>query len=234
MVCELLVDEQIIVPGEEICDLNQDDPKGMGFFIIPSALVDRNAVVNMPIEFDRPELGNGPIPHYGLRSWDQVNVPQFSADWNDLPIVMSTYSGDLVMWQVHVPHKMMTGEEDQFHSGAARYFETTVQTLPDTWAVDYDESEGLTRFIMVGKSGLCRGDFEAAQAAAGGAPIFPNYDDLFAQIGVDADGDGSSSGDDDDDDDSKSASGASLHPTSPRVQRMTLLVSSLMLIVCLF
>jgi hypothetical protein len=182
MTCKLLNDEEVIVPGEQICDLEQDDPNGMNFFIIPSALVDRNPVVNMPHIFDRPELGNGPMPHYGLRSWDQQNLPQFPTDWNDIPIFMSTYGGDLVMWQAHVPHKMISGEEDQFHSKSDRYFETTVQTLPDTWAADYDVSDGVVRFIMVGKAGLCRGDFEKAQAAAGGAPIFPNYDDLFALV----------------------------------------------------
>ena len=229
MVCKLLVDEQVIVPGEEVCDFNQEDPKGMEFFIVPAAIVNRNPVVNMPFEFTRPELGNGPVPHYGLRSWDQVNIPKFPNDWNDLPIFMSTYGGDLVMWQALVPYKMISGKEDQFHSGAAQYFETTVQTLPDTWAVDYDESEGLVRFIMVGKSGLCRGDFESAQAAAGGAPIFPNYDDLFAQVGAGKDSEG-----DDDDDDSSSTSGVSFYLTSTKVHNQIILASSILWIVSLF
>lgn len=56
------------------------------------------------------------------------------------------------------------------------------RTLPDTWAVDYDASDGVVRLIMVGKADLCRGDFERAQEAAGGAPVFPNYDDLFAEL----------------------------------------------------
>jgi hypothetical protein len=182
MQCKLLNDEEVIVPGEQICDLEQDDPNGMNFFIVPGALVDRNPVVNMPYVFQRSDLGDGPMPHYGLRSWDQVNLPQFPTDWNDIPIFMSTYAGDLVMWQAHVPHKMVSGEEDQFHSNSDVYFETTVQTLPDTWAADYDVSDGVIRFIMVGRAGLCRGDFEKAQAAAGGEPIFPNYDDLFALV----------------------------------------------------
>jgi hypothetical protein len=182
MQCKLLSDEEVIVPGEQICDREQSDPNGMNFFIVPASLVDRNPVVNMPYLFQRPDLGNGPMPHYGLRSWDQVNLPQFPNDWNDIPIFMSTYAGDLVMWQAHVPHKMISGEEDQFHSNSDAYFETTVQTLPDTWAADYDFSDGVVRFIMVGRAGLCRGDFEKAQADAGGAPIFPNYDDLFALV----------------------------------------------------
>jgi hypothetical protein len=232
MVCKLLPEEQTIIPGEQVCDLNQDDPNGMGFFIIPSALVNRKPVINMPVEFDRPELGNGPIPHYGLRSWDQINVPQFPVDWNDLPIFMSSYSGDLVMWQALVPYKMMSGDEDQFHSGASRYFETTVQTLPDTWAVDYDESEGLTRFIMVGKAGLCRGDFEVAQEAAGGAPIFPNYDDLLAQITADQDG-GDKNNTDDNDNDKEDTSGTPFSITVANAQSLTLLATSLSLLFCI-
>lgn len=179
MTCKKLSDEQVIVPGEPICDFNQEEPNGMNFFIVPGAMVNRNPVVNMPFSFKRPELGNGPVPHYGLRSWNQETVPWLPNEWDDIPIFMSTYGGDLVMWQAHVPYKFVSGEEDQFHSNAERYFETTVQTLPDTWASDYDVSEGVIRFIMVGKAGLCRGEFEQAQAAAGGAPVFPNYDDLF-------------------------------------------------------
>lgn len=182
MTCKLLNDEEVAVPGEQICDFEQDEPNGMNFFIVPGALTDRRPVVNMPFIFDRPDFGNGPVPHYGLRSWDQEKFPHSPAEWNDIPIFMSTYAGDLVMWQAHVPQKMITGEEDLFHSNSDRYFETTVQTLPDTWAADYDVSDGMVRFIMVGKAGLCRGDFEKAQAAAGGAPIFPNYDDLFALV----------------------------------------------------
>ena len=182
MDCKLLNDAEVVIPGEKICDFDQTEPNGMNFFIVPGALTDRNPVVNMPFQFDRPELGNGPMPHYGLRSWDQVNIPQFPTNWNDIPIFMSSYAGDLVMWQAHVPYRMISGEEDQFHSNSERYFETTVQTLPDTWAADYDVSDGMVRFHMVGKAGLCRGEFEKAQADAGGAPIFPNYDDLFALI----------------------------------------------------
>jgi hypothetical protein len=85
------------------------------------------------------------------------------------------------MWQAHVPYKMVSGDESQFHSGAARYFETTVENLPDTWAVDYDEKSGLIQFTMVGKAGICEGDYKRARDAAGGSPVFPNYDDLEAE-----------------------------------------------------
>jgi len=182
MTCDILDDSGVIVPGEQICDYNQDKPNGMNFYIVPGAMVDRNPVVNMPYQFKRPELQNSAIPHYGLRSWDQDNNPLQVSDWVDIPIFMSTFAGDLVMWQAHVPYTMVSGSEDQFHSKTERYFETTVQTLPDTWAADYDQSDNMIRFIMVGRAGLCRGDFERAQEAAGGAPVFPNYDDLFALL----------------------------------------------------
>lgn len=241
MKCKLLPDGAIPIPGDQICDQNQDDPSGMGFYIVPSPVSDRSQVVNMPIEFSHPEFTNAGIPHYGLTVWDPVNVPEFPADWTGLPIVMSTYSGDLVMWQANFPYKMMSGEVDQFHSDAARYVETTVQTLPDTWAVDYSEKDGLTRFIMVGKAGLCREDFEVAQKAAGGAPIFPNYDDLFAQIGVGQDGNEKDGDDDDDDDDDKDKDDKNNDSGTPlgfihvtRTQRLTLLIAtSLSILFCL-
>lgn len=81
------------------------------------------------------------------------------------------------MWQVHVPYKFVNGTKRQFHSLAHRYWETTVQTLPDTWAVKYDERDGKIFFTMVGKSELCREDFERAETAAGGPPVFPDYAD---------------------------------------------------------
>lgn len=206
MVCKLIDEDDVAVPGEKICISNgQDDPKGMNFFIVPGAMINRVPVVNMPFDFKRPDHGYGPLPHYGLRSWDQENVPNSPKDWtDDIPIFMSSYAGNLVMWQAHVPYKMISGRESKFVSGAARYFETTVETLPDTWAVDYDASEGVITFIMVGRAGICREDFEKAQEAAGGAPIFPNYDDLFAETGSDQ----SSDEDNEDNEDGTSESGA--------------------------
>lgn len=189
----------------------------MNFFIVPGAMINRNPVVNMPFDFKRPDHGYGPIPHYGLRSWDQENVPNSPKDWtDDIPIFMSSYAGNLVMWQAHVPYKMISGRESQFHSGASRYFETTINTLPDTWAVDYDASEEVIRFIMVGRAGICREDFEKAQEAAGGAPVFPNYDDLFAEMdkGSETGSDQSSDEDSEDDEDGTSESGACSLTTS--------------------
>ena len=181
MVCKLVNDTTVtIVPGEEFCDVKQEEPNGMNFFIVPGAMIDRDPVVNMPVEFTHRHQTYGPLPHYGLRSWDPEQVPEKPNEWNDIPSFMSSYAGNLVMWQAHVPYKMVSGEESQFHSGANRYFETTIQTLPDTWGVKYDESDGKIQFTIVGKAEICRGDYERAQKAAGGAPIYPNYDDLAA------------------------------------------------------
>jgi len=82
----------------------------------------------------------------------------------------------LAMWQAHVPYKFINGKKRQFHSLAQRYFETTVQTMPDTWAVKYDERDGKIYFTIVGKANLCRGDFERAEKAGGGPPIFSNFE----------------------------------------------------------
>jgi hypothetical protein len=100
---------------------------------------------------------------------------------------------------------MVSGDESQFHSGAARYTETTIENLPDTWAVDYDEKSRMIQFTIVGKAAICRGDYKRAREAAGGSQIFPNYDDLEAErnkqngngdgTGTDDDGDGDDEGD---------------------------------------
>ena len=88
MVCDVIPDDESAVPGEQICLSQQEKPNGMKFFIVPSAMVNRVPVVNMPSEFERPDNGYGPIPHYGLRSWDQSIVPNSPREWNDIPIFM--------------------------------------------------------------------------------------------------------------------------------------------------
>lgn len=177
MVCKLQDTKTVtIVPGQEFCDTNQEDPKGMNFFIVPGAMMNRNPVLNMPFDFTHKNLGTGPLPHIGLRAWNDGKVPETPSEWNDVPIFMSSYAGKLAMWQAHIPYKMIKGEDRQFHSNADRYFETTIQTLPDTWSVKYDERNGKIRFTIVGKAEICRGEFERAQKAARGPKVFPNYD----------------------------------------------------------
>lgn len=177
MTCK--VTNNTAVPFEDVCDSKQDDVKGMNMFVVPGAMISPDPVVNMPVEFTPRHRGYGPLPHYGLRSWDEAKVPETPAEWDDIPIFMSTYAGHLVMWQAHVPYKMMKGEERKFHSNADRYFHTTIQTLPDTWAVKYNELTGKVHFTIVGKAELCREDFERAQKAAGGPPVFPDYETIY-------------------------------------------------------
>lgn len=177
MVCKLY-DESFmtVVPFEEYCSTEQDDVNGMNFFIVPGAMINRDPVVNMPFDFTHRHQTFGPIPHEGLRAWDESKVPETTKDWNDLPVFMSSYAGKLAMWQAHVPYKFINGKKRQFHSLAQRYFETTVQTMPDTWAVKYDERDGKIYFTIVGKANLCHGDFERAEKAGGGPPIFSNFE----------------------------------------------------------
>jgi len=182
LTCDLQSDAQIIVPGEKVCSFQQDTTNGMGFFILPAAIVNRNPTVNMPTTFSRPELGNGPVPHVGLRSWDQQAIPATPNTWTETDIFMSSYAGDLVMWQAQVPYREISGDSNNFKSNAYRYHETTVGTLPDSYGFHYNAEQGIVRLHMVGQAGLCRADFEAAQVAAGGPPIFPNWDDYFAAL----------------------------------------------------
>lgn len=197
MVCKLYNDTSMtVIPFEDYCDVDQEDANGMNFYIRPGAVLDRNPVVNMPAEFTSRYQSFGPIPHYGLRTWDERSVPENPNAWNSLPSFMSSYAGNLAMWQAHVPYHMISGDERQFHSGANRYFEATLQTLPDTWSVKYDESTGKVVFTIVGKAEICRGDFERAEKAAGGPPIFIDYDTIPIKAANDT---GSGDGDKKDD-----------------------------------
>jgi len=179
MVCKLNEDPfMTTVPFQDYCaiDTEQEDINGMNFFITPGAMVNLDPLVNMPFDYTHRHHTYGPMPHEGLRAWDESRVPDTPEEWNDLPVYMSTYAGKLAMWQAHVPFKFVNGTKRQFHSLAQRYWETTIQTLPDTWAVKYDERDGKIYFTIVGKAELCREDFERAERAAGGPPIFPNYE----------------------------------------------------------
>lgn len=178
MVCDIYDDKwQTIVPFEGYCDTEQNDINGMNFFIVPGAMKNRDPIVNMPFEFTHREMTYGPLPYEGMRAWDETRVPEFPDDLKHLEVFMGSHAGNVVMWQTHIPYKFINGEKRQFHSLAHRYWETTIQTLPDTWAVKYDERDGKIYFTLVGKAEICRGDFERAQAAFGGPPIFPNYDE---------------------------------------------------------
>ena len=179
MVCKLSDDPfMTTVPFQEYCavDTKQEDINGMNFFITPGAMVNLDPLVNMPFDYTHRHQTYGPMPHEGLRAWDESRVPDTPEEWNDLPVYMSTYAGKLAMWQAHVPFKFVNGTKRQFHSLAQRYWETTIQTLPDTWAVKYDERDGKIYFTIVGKAEICRADFERVERAAGGPPIFPNYE----------------------------------------------------------
>jgi hypothetical protein len=188
MTCDL--SGEVIIPGEQIClDLQPEtNYNGLGFFILPASILpvgsaDRTNVVNLPKEFGYPIQG-APKPHMGFRSFDQTIIPFAPDQWKDLPLFMSTYGGDLAMFQPHIAYSKVSGDTDQFTSNAKRYHQPTVATLPDTFAVDYDASDGIIRYHMIGKSQLCKEKFEEARSFAGGAPMFPNYDDLAFQQDV--------------------------------------------------
>jgi hypothetical protein len=182
MVCRVYDDQfMTIVPFEDYCDNTQDmdDANAINFHIIPTAMKDVVPIVNMPKKFTQRKVTYAAQPYEGMRAWDESRVPETPEDWRYLEAYMASHAGHTVLWQTHVPYKFISGEERQFHSLAHRYWETTIQTLPDTWAIKYDERDGKIYFTMVGKSELCREDFERAQAAAGGPPIFPNYPDDY-------------------------------------------------------
>ena len=175
MQCTLITEDENVIPGEEVCTVNQgDNTRGMRFFVVPSSITNRNPTVNMPTIFTHP--ANGPIPTVGLRHWDETDIPEQPGQWNDMRLHMSSYDGDLVMWQPHIPYFMVSGDQDQFTASAARYHETTIDTLPDTFAFDYDVSDGRIRFHMVGKANLCQREYERKARAADYPRPFPDYD----------------------------------------------------------
>jgi len=180
MVCKIYDDKWMtIVPFEDYCNANQDmdDANAINFHIIPTAMKNPQPTVNMPRPFTARKVTYAAQPYYGMRAWDENQVPEFPEDWETLDVFMGSHAGHVVLWQTHIPYKFISGEDRQFNSLAHRYWETTIQTLPDTWAVKYDERDGKVYFTIVGKSELCREDFERAEAAAGGPPQFPYYPD---------------------------------------------------------
>jgi hypothetical protein len=124
MVCKLHDDPfTTIVPYENYCYTQQDDIKGMNFYIVPGVMTNRDPVVNMPSDFTHRHLTYGPLPYEGLRAWDESRVPDTPEEWWDIPVFMSSYAGNVVSWQAHVPYKFINGTKRQFHSLAHRYWE---------------------------------------------------------------------------------------------------------------
>jgi hypothetical protein len=179
MQCTLITEDENVIPGEEVCTVNQgDNVRGMRFFVVPASITNRGPTVNMPTKFTDPD--QGPIPNVGLRFWDETDIPEQPGQWEDMRLHMATYDGDLTMWQPHIPYDMVSGDQDRFTSSAARYHETTIDTLPDTFGFDYDVSENRIRYVMVGKANLCGRAFEEKARAAGYPKKFPDYDWLDA------------------------------------------------------
>ncbi|CAJ1949239.1 unnamed protein product [Cylindrotheca closterium] len=185
MTCD--VTDQVVIPGEKVCKLEQDatNDKGLGFYIFPASITpvgvaDKTAIVNMPDGFKPPVYGTA-RPHVGFRAWDQTMTPFAPDQWKDLPAFMSTYAGDLAMFQPHVSYRQVSGDTSKFTANAQRYHSETLRSLPDSFSVHYDSKNGLIHYRMVGKSQLCKEKFESAKAAAGGDPVFPNYNDYAFQ-----------------------------------------------------
>lgn len=185
MTCDLT--DQIVIPGEKICKLEQPktNDKGLGFYIFPASIVpvgaaDKTAIVNMPSGFKPPVYGAA-RPYMGFRAWDQSATPFAADQWTDLPVFMSTYAGDLAMFQPHVAYHQVSGDKSKFTANAKRYHKETLRSLPDSFSVQYDAEEGLIRYQMVGKSQMCKDQFQDALSAAGGPAIFPNYNDVAFQ-----------------------------------------------------
>lgn len=186
MDCDLLTD-QLVIPGEKICKLEQPktNDNGRGMFIFPSSIVpvgaaDNTAIVNMPDAFKPPAYGAA-RPYQGFRAWDQSATPFATDQWKSLPLFMATYAGDLAMFQPRVAYSQVSGDENKFTANSERYYKETLRSLPDSFSVQYDAEQGLIKFRMVGKSQICKIKFESAKAAAGGNPVFPNYDDVTFQ-----------------------------------------------------
>ncbi|KAL3938077.1 MAG: hypothetical protein SGBAC_006944, partial [Bacillariaceae sp.] len=159
--------------------------KGLGFYIFPASIVpvgaaDKTAIVNMPSGFKPPAYGAA-RPYVGFRAWDQTVTPFAADQWKDLPAFMSTYAGDLAMFQPHVSYRQVSGATSKFAANSQQYHKETLRNLPDSFSVHYDSKNGLIQYRMVGKSQLCKEKFESAMAAAGGSPVFPNYNDVAFQ-----------------------------------------------------
>lgn len=164
MECDQLTEAEVAVPGLiEACRFDQSTDKGKEFYILPASLVDRSLIPNMPEEFTQPDQ-YAPAPYVGMQYYDVENSPSSPGEWNDLDLAMSTYGGDVVMWQARVPYRLVNGTTPQFNSKTQEYFQPTIKPLPDAFSVYYKQ-DGVIRFQMTGLSEIGRLELDSLKLA---------------------------------------------------------------------
>eukprot|EP00980_Cylindrotheca_fusiformis_P023211 scaffold10220_cov148-Cylindrotheca_fusiformis.AAC.9 len=162
--CDELTKEETPVPGAiKACRKVQTTDKGKEFYILPSSLANRALIPNMPVDFVQPD-SYGPAPFIGMKYYDKKNQPSSPSQWNFLDLAMSTWGGDLMMWQARVPYRLISGRDPQFNSRTLEYFQPTIQPLPDNFSVHYKQ-DGVIRFTMTGLSEISSIELDAMKAA---------------------------------------------------------------------
>ncbi|CAJ1953982.1 unnamed protein product [Cylindrotheca closterium] len=140
------------------CEFTQTSDHAKEFYILPSSVVDRSRVPNMPAAFEQAEF-YAPVPYVGMQYYDVENQPSSPGSWNSLDMGMSTHGGDIMSWKAKVPYRIISGENPQFHSKTQEYYQPTISSLPDAFSVYYQQ-DGTIRFQMTGLSQITKAELD--------------------------------------------------------------------------
>ncbi|KAG7367125.1 hypothetical protein IV203_029795 [Nitzschia inconspicua] len=148
----------------KICQYNQTEFIGRGFFSIPRLVRDPNFLANMPNRFQPdPEHPEG-FEHEGLTHYDPTRVTDNPDEWVLPDFLMSTYDGDVISWRLMFPYNFISGDASSVAGGDSWYVYQTMPRLPTQWNMTYDANSQQIDVYVYGPAGMCGQSFDAAKA----------------------------------------------------------------------
>lgn len=147
-----------------VCQYNQSNHLGRGFFSLPRLERDPNFLANMPLRFQPDPEAPEAFQYEGLVHYDKEKVPATPEDWALPSFLMSTYDGDVVSWRTMLPHEFVSGSKSSNYYGEQYYVFQTMLRLPSSWNMTYDSPTGEISLSVQGSAGMCGASFEQAKA----------------------------------------------------------------------
>ena len=142
-------------------------------------------VANIPSTFGVDNTSAVPGEGVHVWDFDNVlDVPGDNTSWNKPILVMGLYDGNTLyynirylttllhqvlktnffytskiggiqFWEPMFPFTFVSGPDTNEHSEDVSYISQTIESLPSSWSLSYDPSDGYTTFTLNGKANAC-------------------------------------------------------------------------------
>lgn len=168
----------VTIPGLPLCASEQNTTNGEAFFEVETSVdVARNTTgsqgvaLNMPASFT--SAVSDAVIYMGMHNLDRALMPATPSNWTEPTVVIGSHY-EVVFFEPMLPFMYVAGDEDLSSEQDISYVEQTISTMPVNLEVIYDAEAKVTTVHFMGKSAMCKGEFDNAKEAylesAGGAP----------------------------------------------------------------